>query len=355
LTVPILGLVTVYFVSGLANGGLKEAAASIGTLRTFIVYFWAYFVFRDRIDVKQQSVPSLLVLGAVAGLVATFQQLLNWHPGYKYLQGTGFLSGPMAFAGVMQMFSLMAIALFATSTFKNLAGPFKNKSLYIPIAIANILGLLFASERSAWMGFFIGMLVIASQVSLKLLSRLIAIGIVVAGVGWFAVPMVQARLLPLLDWQHEPSSMQRMEVWNSAIKQYKASTKTQIIGVGPRKFEPIPIHGPNKEELDHAHSNYLQSLTTTGLIGLLVYLWLCFSSLRLAWQNYVRAKKTNGGLDVGISLGILGGLISLLLAGIFEYNFGTGNVRLAQWFLLAMLSSGTAAETATKTGEPPAD
>jgi O-antigen ligase len=346
LTVPILIFVAVNFISGAVNGGLKEALASVATLRTFVVYFWAYYVLYDQSqvlhepsEVKARAIPAMLLLGAVAGVVATIQQLFNWHPGFKYLQGTGFLSGPMAFAGVMQMFSLMAIGLWLTGSYKFCAGPFQNRSVFIPIVIGNILGLLFAAERSAWFGFIIGVILIASLVSWKLVTRLIAVGIVVGAIGWLCVPMVQTRLRPLLNWQTEPSSVQRMVVWKSAVDQFQSSLTSEIIGVGPRKFKPIPIEGPNKQELDHAHSNYLQSLATTGVLGLCAYLWLCFSTLRLAMQNFLVAKKLDRGINVGLSLGVLGGIVSLLLAGIFEYNFGTGNVRLAQWFMLAMLAS----------------
>ncbi len=347
LTVPILVFVAVNFISGAVNGGLKEAFASIATLRTLVVYFWAYYILHDQTKVlydqselKAKAIPAMLLLGAIAGVFATVQQVLDWHPGnFKYLQGTGFLSGPMAFAGVMQMFSLLAIAVWLTASYRHCVAPFKNKSVFIPLVIGNTLGLIFASERSAWFGFTVGVILIASLVSWKLVTRLIALGIVVGTIGWLCVPMVQTRLRPLINWQTEPSSVQRMTVWRSAVEQFQSSTTSQIIGVGPRKFKPIPIEGPNKQELDHAHSNYLQSLATTGVIGLCAYLWLCFTTLRLALQNFLVAKQSDGGINLGLSLGVLGGIVSLLLAGIFEYNFGTGNVRLAQWFLLAMLSS----------------
>jgi hypothetical protein len=74
-------------------------------------------------------------------------------------------------------------------------------------------------------------------------------------------------------------------------------------------------------------------LATTGILGLLSYLWLSFAAIRLAWINYRYAI----GFDRSLGLGIMGGLISLMVAGIFEYNFGTGQVRLAQWFLLSLL------------------
>ena len=38
-----------------------------------------------------------------------------------------------------------------------------------------------------------------------------------------------------------------------------------------------------------------------------------------------------------IALGIAGGTIALMVSGLFEYNFGTAQVRLMQWFVLGML------------------
>lgn len=339
LTLPIACLALIYFVSGLVNGGFKEALASVGVMRTFLVYFWGYFAVHDSKELKARVVPSLLVLGALGGIAAMIEHQFELHiTSFKYLQGTGFLSGPMAFAGVMQMFSLLSLSLWLTGAYSQLAGRFKDKLVFVPIAIGNILGLLFAFERSAWFGFGLGALLVAGFVSRKLLLRVFALGLIVCVVGWFALPAVQARMGSILRGEQEESSRQRMEVWVSAVNQFKSSTKSEVIGVGPRHFAPVPIEGPNKQVLDHAHSNYLQSLATTGLIGFIVYLWLCLASLKLAWQNVNKARAEDV-LDKGIGLGVLGGTLSLMLAGIFEYNFGTGNVRLCQWFLLAMLTA----------------
>ncbi|HEY9676589.1 MAG TPA: O-antigen ligase family protein [Drouetiella sp.] len=353
LTVPILALVAVYFVSGFVSGyspahdfkaGWKEANASLGILRSFWVYFWAYYVFFYQPEAEAKVVPSALLFGAAAGLTAAVEQLGNIHFGYQYLQGTGFLSGPMAFSGVMQLLSLLGLGVWATGTYKWCPGPFKQQRVFIAIAVANILGLFFAAERSGWLGFIAGAFVVTVLVSRKLVARVAAIGAIAAIIGWFCVPMVQARLLPLLDWQHEPSSQQRLAIWDHAWKQYTHSTSREIVGVGPKKFDPYKPAGelPGKQELEHAHSNYLQSLTTTGAVGLLVYLWLSIASIVLAWKNFFRARNTpeQSQIHLGISLGILGGLVSLMVAGLFEYNFGTGNVRMAQWFLLGLLSSG---------------
>ncbi len=73
--------------------------------------------------------------------------------------------------------------------------------------------------------------------------------------------------------------------------------------------------------LDHAHSNYMHILATTGLIGMLAYLFLWGNVLVTAFSNF--KSRSENDLDKGIYFGILTGVISVLVAGIFEYNFGT--------------------------------
>lgn len=336
LAVPILVFVTANIVSGAVNGGFKEAIGSLMTLRTFLVYFWAYYAFGNNAGLKCKAVQTALVMGAIAGLWATVQQVFDVHPGFKFLQGTGFLSGPMAFAGVMQMLSQLGLALILTSGYKQCAPPFNNKWLFGAIAAANVMGLIFASERSAWLGFMVALFLVAGLVSWKILGRALLACSVICVLAWFTVPVVQTRLAPLADWQHEAGMTERLTVWSIAMEQFQ---KAPILGVGSRNFPHVLIPGPGKTYLDHAHSNYLHILSTLGLVGLCAYLWLSLSALVLTWRNYINAKRDGDAVALALSLGILGGIVSLLVAGIFEYNFGTGNVRLAQWFLLAMLSN----------------
>src|ERR1700722_19338686 len=111
----------------------------------------------------------------------------------------------------------------------------------------------------------------------------------------------------------------RMKVWETAYSLFVHDGKSMLIGVGPTHFPHVYLDEAAvpgikvKAYLDHAHSNYLQMLATTGILGLLSYLWLSLASIRLAWINYRRGE----GFDRCLALGIMGGLISLMVAGIF--------------------------------------
>ena len=110
-----------------------------------------------------------------------------------------------------------------------------------------------------------------------------------------------------------------------------------MTGVGalhfPRIDLPEAIVPGHSKDLNHAHSNYLQILSTTGILGFTSFLWLLITALTAAY----RQAKTPSPLYSAIGSGLFGAMVSLAVAGIFEYNFGSGQVKLIQWFLLALL------------------
>ncbi|MGH9550887.1 MAG: O-antigen ligase family protein, partial [Terriglobales bacterium] len=334
--VPLVAYAAIVTICGASQGGLREAFGSFMTLRPLVVYFIAYDVFSRNKQLQGLSLGLLLVVSAVAGLWGTFQQLSGYHPfGFQYLQGVGFLSGPMAFAGQMQLFALMAVGLALTGGFEELPGKLKDYRVFFAVAVANVLGLIFASERSAWLGFLVAGTVAGALISGRTAAKILAAGSGLAAVAWFTVPVFQKRLLPLLDWYHEVSSRARLEVWEKAWAVFK---QHPVLGCGPRNFPhvyiPEALVPGQARYLAHAHSNYLHALATTGVVGFCFFIWLSLASLKLAFDQFINPESK---FRRGVGLGLFAGLISLAIAGFFEYNFGTGQVRLAQWYLLAFL------------------
>jgi hypothetical protein len=138
---PLLIFVLTVFVSGLVNGGFAEGLKSVWTLRSLVVYFWGYQLFRTRRQLVFDVLKVLLCISAVSGIWSAIQQLTGFHPfGYQWLQGTGFLSAPMAYAGQMQLFALLSLA-FAINKNKLSDKIWLNPYL---IAFSNCLGVLFA-------------------------------------------------------------------------------------------------------------------------------------------------------------------------------------------------------------------
>jgi O-antigen ligase len=365
ISLPLLLFLLVVMISGFASGitysshdaslvsrlgqGLRESFISLWTFKVLLVYPWAHFVFMRNKSALRLVLSCLLPLAAVAGYWACIQQLTGFHPfGYQYLQGTGFLGGPMAFAGQMQIFAFLGLGLLITKGYQRLLPGINSGIGFFLITAGNFLGLFFAAERSAWLGCILGLLITGAILSWRVFAGLCA-GLGVCGLlGWFFVPVVQKRLMPLFDLSKDISVQVRLYLWQEALKIWKLSP---LLGIGICKFPkydiPYAVVPGRSSFLDHAHSNYLHILATLGILGLGTFLWLWFGVLRASLTCYRRLSQTSlemaqialgeRMLLSGLGLGIFAGTAALLVAGLFEYNFGTSQVRMAQWFVLAML------------------
>ncbi len=336
LALPIAFYAAMVTLSGAVAGGVSEAFASLWTLKPLLVYFWTYYVVSTDRELVAKSIGALLLVSAVGGLWAMVQQLTGFHPfGYPYLQGTGFLGGPMPFAGQMQMFSLLSLGLLLGRGFDQLSPPLARVTVFAVIVVANCLGVFFASERSAWLGAAGGALAMAYLVSWREMLKCCAALVVIGVLSWATVPVVKQRFEPLLNGQQDIGVVVRLKIWRESLQDWRENRYT---GVGIRRYRhfsvPEAIVPGHSIDLNHAHSNYIHILTTTGLAGLAAYSWLWLAALAWIIRTY---RKTTDSFDRALTLGIFGGTVALLISGIFEYNFGASQVRLAQWFILAML------------------
>ncbi|QQR58809.1 MAG: O-antigen ligase family protein [Candidatus Melainabacteria bacterium] len=332
---PFISLALCVFISGTVGHGLHDGLDSLVSLRALLVYFWAHYALSHMPSERLRAVFILLCMGALDGVWGTIQQLFNFHPfeKYQYLQASGFVRNPMAFAGEMQVTACVALSLCLGLKKEDL--PF-SKMILLALTGANFLGVIFASERSAWLGIAFAVLTIAFCVSRKLFFKTVIAGIVLVGLLWLTVPVVKTRLEPLLtNAQNDTSTRVRLSIWKECISMWQ---KGPILGVGINHFPKLDYKDavvPGiSDHLTHAHSNYLHLLVTLGLPGLFAYLVLLGQTFFLAFSNW---KSGTSSLDKALGLGVVGALVSLSVAGIFEYNFGAGHVRLIQWYVFAFV------------------
>ncbi len=328
---------------------LKEALESASTLKNMLPYVWAVVALKPFKERSATAITLLLLVSSIAGVWGTIQQVFNIHPGYKYLQGTGFLGGPMAFAGQMQIFSVLSLAFLLTGAFalpaendapamvKRLHQWLRKPPIFVAIVVCNYLGVLFAGERSAWLGVFAGTLALSwmhwRKISMK---AVLAVGALLV-LCTTAVPLVRTRIQSMFSG-NDVSITARLTIWRGCID---LIPKSPMFGVGIRRFPHFNISeaivpGVSKD-LNHAHSNYFHVLTTTGFTGFAAFLGL-FGWLFLSGSRRLAAYRSAGdSLSSGLALGLMSGVVSMSVSGIFEYNFGTAQIRLAQWFLLGLL------------------
>lgn len=327
---PVLLFSVVSLLSGLLAAGPSECLASFSTVRGFVIYPVAYLAFQLS-GHKQGALKSFLLVTAISGLLGACQQLFNVgrFTKYPYLQATGFLSSPMSYAGVMQIGAFLSLAL----AFRY-PGIFGSRLAWT-ICFCNFLGLLFAAERSAWLGMTVAIFAFTLRISKK--AFLAGLFSVLCGsiLAFQFVPVVKTRLSALSNWRQDVSVTARLTVWEIAIKTFQ---KKPLSGVGPRNFPRIELTEAvvkgQSEDLNHGHSNIMHLGATTGLLGLGAYFFLVLFPLYSLYKS-AATGAADDQFESALALGLYAALISLFAAGLFEYNFGSGVVRLNQWFCLA--------------------
>jgi O-antigen ligase len=361
LCLPLLALALALTISGAFNGGLvpgqpdaqslSSAWASLCSLKSLIPYFWAYSIFQRSRSCAVTSVILLLWVSALAGVWGAIQQLFHFHPfTYPYEQGTGFLFHPMAFAGQMQLFSMLALGLLLSLSYKT-AGEYcphpclkklfdltGRSDVFAVIVAANFAGLFFAGERSAWAGGFAGVVAVTLLKSWRFaLKSLLGLS-GAALLSYLAVPLVRSRIGAIFSG-HDVSISVRTRIWGDCLHVH--FPHSPLFGVGIMNFPhfniPEAIVPGVSKDLNHAHSNYIHILTTTGIIGLAAYLFLLLATFKAALAKFRSCLSADDRFGAGAAMGIFGAAVSLAVAGIFEFNFGTAQLRLAQWFLFALL------------------
>ena len=245
----------------------------------------------------------------------------------------------MPFAGQMQILSLLCLSLLFFGSYRSFKPWLSRFDLFFCLTMANLAGVVFAGERSAWLGAAAGAVVLSALKSGKTLAKCLLALSIISALGWFCVPLVHTRIESLLSGQADVSTRVRLTLWRESIKCFASSP---YVGVGFRKFPhfdiPEAIVPGRSRDLNHAHSNYLQLLATSGGLGLAAYLILWLAALAYAFGLFRRSLSTLDAEATGLAAGVLSGVVALMVAGIFEYNFGTAQVRLLQWFVLGMLS-----------------
>jgi O-antigen ligase len=340
LLIPLGVMSMTIAASGFHHGGIKEAARCVWSLKAISCYFLASLTFSREPSLATRCLSALLVVSAAAGVFGAIQQVFNFHPfGFHYLQATGFLGGPMAFAGQMQIFALLALALAITGGYEHCSGRLASKGTYATVVLCNWLGVLFCAERSAWFGAAAALLVCAAFISFKMFRRTVVALVVIGATLWFCVPVVQTRLQATLDLRHDVSTQARLTIWRKAVLEWQ---REPIFGVGFLNFPHLDIKEAElpgrSKELNHAHSNYLHMLATSGALGLSAYLYLLASCLFLSKRLWQNGKCHSNKFVAGVGIGLFATTVALAASGLFEYNFGTAQVRLAQWFVFGLLA-----------------
>jgi O-antigen ligase len=224
--------------------------------------------------------------------------------------------------------------------------------LLMGVGLLALAGFLFSPPRSRYRWFHLGSFVLIQSALVLSLTRSAWIGTLVAGLlllflkDWRLLslaPLLAALAAMLLsgDVERRILSFVRPDTsgWDRVYMLEAGSRIVRnhpILGVGPEMVSAVyPIYvepEARRQDNPHLHNNLVQVAAERGIPALMAFLWFLGASLVLAVRELRKAPRE--GTARALAAGALAVLVSGVVAGFFEYNFGDSEFQML--FLFAM-------------------
>lgn len=319
-------------------------AASInlsGSLRDLAIYFFAFvlfFVLTNQIESKKELkiFLQLLLLGAF---------LVSLYGIYQYLAGTPLPEGwvdveqnpairtrvysvfgnPNVLANFLVLLIPFSFALFLGT--KKIAA----KISCFALAAMLCLTLLLTFSRGGWLGLLVGLLAFALLKDRRMLI-LILIGLLA---GAALLPDVFLQRFSTIGSPQDTSNAYRFRVWQESIGIIEDFPLSGV-GLGHEAFMRIyPMYMLDREKSPfHTHNSYLQILVETGIIGLLVFLWLLASYFKRGLKAVAscRDKELKYYMIASMSA-----TVGILIQGLGDVIIYLPKITILFWLNIALL------------------
>jgi hypothetical protein len=187
--------------------------------------------------------------------------------------------------------------------------------------------LVISQTRNAWVGAVVGLAVVAVMRAPRLLWALAA----TVAVLLLVRPTAITSRLTITD----QSSIDRYYQWQAGVDMIMDKP---VFGQGPGMIlTAYPGYrwpeAPNPDT-PHLHNNALQIAATRGLPGLAFFTWWMVVALATALAEARRARAESPAGWPAVAA--LGGLVAILMAGMFEYNLGDSEVLMLALLLTSL-------------------
>lgn len=333
----ILGLMFLVIIVGLVvNSTIQTRFFPPILAQAYMILLFALAVIITNFKFSEkQFLFFLIVVGSIA-LYAVFQSFTGvdlLRPGTNRAvhelslpnskvalwRSAGLFDSPTHYAYVTGMHAAFALA-FALIAKKNRIS--KNLVTVASVVyVALLAGVITTYTRGAWLGIAVSSVSMAFLVRPKLGFRLIAAGAATLAVLVAFSGVLRERLASVFDFAYSSNS-DRLLLWKINLDMFKDHP---AFGIGfsqnqLRGQEYASALGSPNAFISHAHNNYIELLSTTGMVGLLLYLLLIGYMLNLTLKLYKAARDTDT-CWAAAALGALGAQIHFHIGGFTDATF----------------------------------
>jgi O-antigen ligase len=244
----------------------------------------------------------------------------------KCARARGFYSIYMTLGGVL--------AMTLTAALPRLARLPAETWWLAPAWIIGITALGLTYVRGAWLGFAAGTMAAMAGLGRRGLIAGVAVAVLVP-VLLVGLPGVGERFGTIGD-AADDTTRDRLAMLEAGRR---LGIENPVTGVGPGQLKHAYARVAPPEALrrstSHLHNTPLQIMVERGIVGLAAWLWIFVAFLVHGIAILHRLPLEASG-DRALVLGSLAAIVTFLVAGLFEYNFGDTEVLLVAMALMAL-------------------
>ncbi len=228
----------------------------------------------------------------------------------KYFHASGFAFHHNPFSLPLALLFQVLLAHWLFNDAKN-----RNAVFGVPLVFA-AAGIFCSFSRSAWLATAFSTLSVLFLKDRKLVLKIGAVlGALLIGSCLVFAPF-RERVLSIRPSQNP----ERLELWRVGVEMLKDAPVfgQGFYSFGSRVKNYTDHHLTNPHFPVEVHNMYLDMLCGTGLVGFAAFLFLIFSILKMLRNAAGQARAPN---DRAWAIGIWGGFLAFLVAGIFDKHF----------------------------------
>ena len=194
------------------------------------------------------------------------------------------------------------------------------------------LALVGAFTRGIWLGTLAGTTYLAARYRSWMVGL---IPIVVLLVYLISPAWLQRRDESIFEPRGDSSSMSRLVMLRTGLRMIRAhpffGLGTERVGAEFHRYAPEGITRP-PAWYGHLHNTYIQIAKELAIQCIIILLWLFYEVVR---DNIPRARSPLAR-EHALGSAAIAATIGLLVAGLFEYNFGDSEVVMLYLFVIAL-------------------
>lgn len=322
----------------------SSATVSDSLLTGLITILFSLFaiVFDNAVTTKRQTdlaVRLLVTVGAAVALFGVYQYIFYdpatagaWVDSDMFSGITNRVYSTLDNPNVLAEYLLLITPFAAACVFTGKT--WWQKAFFFCCLLVMVVCMVVTFSR----GGYIGLILAAAIFIVMLDARFILLGLIGIVALYFVLPDTVIERFTSIGNMSDSSTSYRVYIWMGTIAMLKDYWLSGI-GPGSAAFNLIyPAYSYNTISAPHAHNLYLQLMSDSGIIGLLIFALLLFSFYRMTLSAFsrTRSRMPHDKSSRIYLIAVVSSVSGYLLQGFTDYSFYNNKVMFLFWVIIAL-------------------